>query len=214
MIKIAIGIGISITLIQIAYKRRSFKYKILLYSICIILCSIILITTKLGWWNIILLPLCTSMGIFISLLILPFTVKEAVEVTKREAKCLDIYSKLKDDDIIGKTEVFGIKQEYERDIQKLLYAITRSKKLTTQILVNLYTKIYYPISTITKKELKNHIIESINKVLIGNNIFENFEKESGDIYKEIFNIYLSILQIHEEATDNIKRLKKEIGEIY
>jgi uncharacterized protein (TIGR02145 family) len=198
MRKRAIGIGISITLIQFACKKRSSKYKILLYSICIILCSILLITTNLGWWNIILLPVCTLIGTFISLLILPFTVKEAVEITKRKAKCLDIYSKLKDDDIIGKTETYGIEEEYESDMINLLLTLTRSNVNTTKIIFNLYLKKYCPISTITKKELKNHVKESINKVLMEKNIYENFAGESEIIYKEIFNLYLSILQIHEE----------------
>lgn len=202
-----LGIIISVVFLVIKNKGRNIKFKILSYSICIIFCLRILFTTNLGWWNVIVLPFSTCIGLFISLVIKPFTVKEAVKT--RNVYCLDVYSKLKDDDIIGKTETYGLKQTYERDLKKILFAFTSSNRDTEKILFNLYTRIYYPVSTIIKKELENHVKNSINKVVIGNRYLEKSLEKSQTIYKEIFNTFLSILQIHEIATDNINRLKKE-----
>jgi hypothetical protein len=204
---IIIGIILSILLLVIKQSGRVLKFKILSFSICAILCLIILITTNLGWWYTIILPLITFVGIFLSLFILPFTVEESIE--NSVVQITDIYSMLADNDQIGKIQNIGFKQVYERQLGKLLYAFTSSVDDSNKILKNLYSEIYYPSSKITKEKISNHIHNSLDSVINGNKYLEQSLLKSANIYKQVFNIFVCILQINEEATDNLNRINKE-----
>lgn len=212
MMAIVIGIILSVLLLVIKQSGRVLRFKILSFSISAILCLILLITTNFGWWYTVLLPLITFVGVFLSLFISPLTIEESIN--KSEMQIIDNYSRLADSDQIGKIQTIGFKQGYERQLGKLLYSFTSSNDDSNKILKNLYSEIYYPSSTITKEKLANHIHISIDQVVNGNKYLEQSLHKSVNIYKHVFNIFVCILQINEEATDNIKRDREEFERKY
>ncbi len=207
MASIIIGLFLSILLIYNKQIGRNKRFKVLSFSICFLFSLTLLLLTDLGWWYIIVLPVFTFIGVFLSLIISPFTLDEAFE--SREVVIHDYYNELPDEEQIGFIKTYGFKQGYERLLNKVLYAFTSSNTDAEKIMHNLYSNIYYPSSKILKVTLVNHVHESLDKVIDGTVYLTKIRETTPNIYAYVFNIFICILQINEEATDNIKRLEME-----
>lgn len=210
MTTIIIGLFLSILLLIIKQSGRNVKFRVLSFSICFLICLTILLSTDLGWWNVIVLPICTLMGIFISLYFYPLTIKEAFD--SREVIIHDYYNELAAGEQLRNIKTYGFKQGYERLLSKVLYGFTSSNSDTEKIKFNLYSNIYYPSSEVLKETLENHVHESLDNVINQRPYLRHIRRNNPDIYDYVFNIFVCILQINEEATDNIKRLEKETEE--
>lgn len=208
MVAIIIGSVISILILLVKQRGRNIKFRVLSFLICFISCFTLLILTNLEWWNVIVLPACTFVGIFISLIISPLSVKEAFHSIPY--KINDYYSELPNGEQIGTINYYyGFKQGYERFLKKILYAFTSSNEDTDRIMQNLYSNIYYPSSKILKETLVSHIHKSLDKVINESNYLTQMKINNPNIYAHVFNLFICILQINEEATDNIKKLKEK-----
>lgn len=207
MAPIIIGLVLSIFILLVKQNGRNIRFKVLSFLICLFICLTLLLLTDLGWWNIILLPVCTFIGVFLSLFISPLTVKEAFD--SRAFEINDYYNKLYEREQIGTIKTYyGFKQGYERLLKKILYAFTSSNSDTQKIIQNLYSNIYYPSSKILKETLVNHVHKSLDTVIGESFYLMQMKRDNPNIYAYVFNIFICILQINEEATDNIKRLEK------
>jgi hypothetical protein len=167
--------------------------------------------TDWGWWYVILLPACTFIGVFLSLIISPLTLKEAFN--SRAFEINDYYNKLSEGEQIGIIKTYyGFKQGYERLLKRNLYAFTSSNNDTIKIMQNLYSNIYYPLSKTSKETLVIHVHKSLDKAIDESVYLTLMKRDNPNIYEFVFNIFICILQINEEATDNIKRIKKGMEE--
>ncbi|WP_346863935.1 hypothetical protein [uncultured Draconibacterium sp.] len=208
MTAIIISLVLSVLILLVKQRGRSIKFRILSFLICAIICTTLILLTDLGWWNVVVLPVCTFIGIFVSLIISPLTVKEAY--SGKSFKVNDYYNELPNGEQIGTINYYyGFKQGYERLLNKILYAFTSSNVDAQRIMQNLYSNIYYPSSKISKETLVNHIHTSLDDVINGSNYLIQMKINNPNIYEYVFNLFICILQINEEATDNVKKLEEK-----
>ena len=207
MVGIFIGLFLSIIFLIAKQSGRNIKFRVLSFSISFLICLIFLLLTDLGWWNIIVLPILTLISVFVSLYIHPLTLKEAFD--SKEVIIHDYYNELASEEQLCNIKTYGFKQGYERLLMKILYAFTSSNSDVEKIMSNLYSHIYYPISELRKETLESHVYKSLENVINESNYLRHAEIRGEAVYGHVFNIFLCILQINEEATDDIKRLKKE-----
>lgn len=174
-------------------------------------------------WNKVLC-LLAGVGVFLAYLLVMSLIKNAVIIRKtKEAKaadCLDLndkydylishnyYGYLSQDEI-GKCEATGFKQEYDNALFDIALRITSERTFALEIMNNLYSKIYYPISKTPLKQFKDHVITAVANVAKQDSFLDQYMKRHPDIIGLIFNLWLSQMVVHEEATDSINRLYKE-----
>ena len=72
----------------------------------------------------------------------------------------------------------------------------------------IYSKNFYPISTHTKEEILQHINNCIEKTANSSRQGNTIKINADNNIEHLFNAYVSVMSIHEEATRNIEELKK------
>lgn len=157
---------------------------------------------QLGFWNILIIPLGTTVLCFISAFMFPYGRSSA----KKEYEALngrDYYAELRGDQTIGRIDVPGFKQTYDRIMGGFVWDIVHSEHEYQTLMGLLYSKNFFPISEHTKDDVLSHIIQAISKVS------PSALKEG--VIKSIFNTYVSIMSIHEEATLERERIEKGRG---
>lgn len=120
----------------------------------------------------------------------------------------DYYNTLTQDKI-GKCKAIGFKQEYDRALFNIASEITSSKDFAMSIMNNLYSKIYYPVSDTPVALFKQHVTSSVGAVAKSDSHLRQIIKQNGDIVGLIFNLWLSQMVVHEEATDELNRIYEE-----
>lgn len=189
-------IGFLLFLFQL-FKPSSagFRY---LSIILFIAFSIAIYHAKLGGWNVLVFPVGSFLICVISAFIFPYAGKSAKEeyalVNPR-----DYYSELADDEKIGKIDVPYFKQTYDRIIIGLLTEMVTNHNDLQRLGSILYSKNFYPISEHTKHEIMQHIRFAIRETALNSNHGEYILEKSNAYIKDIFNAYVSVMSIHEEA---------------
>ena len=164
----------------------------------------------LGYWNILLIPTGVLVLCFIAAFCFPYSGTSA----KNEYMSIngqDFYSKLQDDDVIGEISVRGFKQTYDRIIAGIVTKITEKSSIKDYqtFLTLLYSKNFYPISTHTKGDIMQHINSVIEEVASKAKRGWMIEMTARDNVGLLFNAYISVMYIHEEATKEIEKIKNQ-----
>ena len=162
----------------------------------------------LGYWNIFIIPVGVSVLCFISALCFPYGVSSAhneyMTVNGR-----NYFAELCDDDKIGRIDAPGFKQTYDRIIGGVLTQIVSTQDDFQKLGNKLYSKNFYPLSIHSKAEVMKHINSAIEEVALASKYGRNIRLKAKKNLELLFNAYISVMSIHEEATRRIVELRKE-----
>ena len=159
-----------------------------------------------GYWNILIIPIGEIILCLIAAMIFPYSGKSA----SNEYMAINgrnYYAELNDNDKIGRIDAPGFKQTYDRIIAGIVGQITNNKDDLIRFGNLLYSKNFYPISNHTKKEIVLHINSVIGEVSKSSKNGVLIMKKAIENYEQLFNAYVSVMSIHEEATRQIEELK-------
>ena len=119
------------------------------------------------------------------------------------------YAELHDKDKIGRIDVPGFKQTYDRIIAGVLTQIVSTQDDFQKLGNKLYSKNFYPISIHSKAEVMKHINSAIEEVALVSKYGRSIQMKAEKNIEMLFNAYISVMSIHEEATRRIEELKIE-----
>lgn len=197
------GYIIGIVLGIIVFLMQNLKPVTIGFRVSFFLLSIVFVwgigKTDIGYWNLLVIPLGEMVLCFISAVLFPYhapTARFEYDYINGD----DYYLHLQKKDKIGRIDAPGFKQTYDRIIAGLLWDLTHNNAEHQELIRLLYSKNFYPISEHTKQEVINHILESIGAV-VKPSVFELLSEEQ---IRPIFNAYVSVMSIHEEATRGIE----------
>lgn len=162
----------------------------------------------MGYWNILIIPVGVLALCFIAALCFPYGSSSA----RNEYKTVNgrnYYAELHDEDKIGRIDAPGFKQTYDRIIGGILTQIVSTQDDFQKLGNKLYSKNFYPISTHTKAEVLHHIKSSISEVSSTSMAGKTIQGRARNNLELLFNAYVSVMSIHEEATKLIEELRKE-----
>lgn len=157
----------------------------------------------MGYWNILIIPIGVSILCFIATFCFPYGLTSA----KNEYMAVNgrnYYTELHDEDKIGRIDAPGFKQTYDRIIGGVLTQIVSTQDDFQKLGNLLYSKNFYPISTHTKAEVLHHINLAITTVVSTSIEGENIKSRARKNIELLFNTYVSVMSLHEEATRQIK----------
>lgn len=171
------------------------------FRICFLLFTVAFLwgmsKVNLGYWNILLLPTGMMILCFITAVLFPYrgiSAKQEYDAVNGR----DYYNEIQDGETIGIINAPGFKQTYDRIISGLIFEMVRNQDQYQKIISLLYSKNFYPISEHTKGEILEHIATSLKP--------STFPLREEDI-KQVFNAYVSVMSIHDEATRAIQKAK-------
>ena len=159
-----------------------------------------------GYWNILIIPIGVLVLCFIAAFSFPYRGKSAIS-EYMAVNGRDYYLELKDDDLIGNLEPPAFKQRYDRIIVGILNEICDSKEELQKFGNLLYSENFYPISRHTKKDVMEHINTVIADVAKTSKNCVAFLKKANNRIEFLFNAYVSVMSIHEEATRRIEEIR-------
>ena len=197
---IGLVLGIIIFILQ-NLKPTSIGFRISFLALTIVF-FVVIWKAHLGFWNILVIPFGISVVCLIAAFLFPYHGQSA----KSEYDSINgrnYYDEIRDGDRIGRLDVPGFKQTYDRIMEGLLWDMVNSQSDLQRLMMSIYSKNFYPISEHTKKEIVQHILSSLNSVLPPSAI-QALEKER---FKRIFNTYVAVMSIHENATRAIEDSK-------
>lgn len=206
------GYIIGLVLGIIVFLLQNFKPTSLWFRVSFLILTIAFLWgisyTHLGYWNILIIPLGELVLCFIAAFCFPYRSNSAImEYTTINGR--NYYAELRDGDKIGRIDAPGFKQTYDRIIAGVLTKIV-SKQDDFQKLGNLlYSKNFYPISEHTKAEVLLHIFSAITEVANASTDGRNIQVRARDSIESLFNAYVSVMSIHEEATRRIDEINQE-----
>lgn len=119
------------------------------------------------------------------------------------------YLELHDEDMIGRIDAPGFKQTYDRIIAGVLTQIVRTKNDFQRFGSLLYSKNFYPLSNHTKNDVMQHINSVIAEVSRTSKDGNNIREKATSNLELLFNTYVSVMSIHEEATREIEEIETE-----
>ena len=160
----------------------------------------------IGWGNLIAIPLGVNILCFISAFCFPYKGIAAQKEYMYINGC-NYYTELKDDDLIGEIQCPGLKQTYDRIMEGIISDVVITPDDLNKLMNLLYSKNFYPISTHTKQEVMQHINYAVQKVAIESRHGDTILMYAEDNIALIFNTYISVMSIHEEATKRIEELR-------
>lgn len=198
-------IGVLILLMQIA-KPVSNKFRLL--SIILAVISIYYTSTlDIHIWNSILTPFLVLVSCFISAIVFPYTASNSYN-DYNSINGEDYYDNLSMNDKIGMVNVPGIKQTYIRILDGIITSSCNTIKEYKTFKSCIMSKNLYPISEQTKAKVISHINESIKSACLNSNNYTNLYSKLKNKEQEIFNVYVSIMRIHEDATNTLKDIER------
>ena len=113
------------------------------------------------------------------------------------------YIEFHDGDKIGRINAPGFKQTYDRIIEGILTYITSTPSDYQRFGYLLYGENFYPISTHTKNDIIQHINSVIAEVSNSSKYGTSIRIRALNNIELLFNAYVSVISIHEEATRRI-----------
>lgn len=119
------------------------------------------------------------------------------------------YDVFRDDDTIGRIDPPGFKQTYDRIIVGILTNITSNQADLHNFGNMLYSNNFYPISQHTKKEILQHINSVVAHVASISNDCNNIRLKAKPYIEPLFNAFISVMAIHEEATRRIEEIENQ-----
>ena len=162
----------------------------------------------LGYKNLFIIPLGELVLCFISAFCFPYDGKSALteyKVTNGE----NYYANLHDKDKIGRIEVPGFKQTYDRIMGGIITQLVTNPDELQKMGNLIYSKNFYPISIHTKEEVLQHLNTCIDEVAKSSKYGKTIRIEANKNIAIIFNTYVSVMSIHEEATREIEEIMKK-----
>ena len=205
-----VGYIIGIVLGVIFFLLQNLKPTSIGFRIAFLILSIAFIWgisyAQLGYWNILIIPLGIMVLCFLAALCFPYGGNSA----KNEYMYINgqnYYKELQNGDLIGRIEVPGFKQTYDRILGGILFQIASSEDDFQSLRKALYSKNFYPISTHTKDEIVQHILWAIEEVANSSTDGNSIRSKAEDNIESLFNAFVSVMSIHEEATRNLEQLK-------
>jgi len=206
-----VGYIIGIVLGVIIFLLQNFKPTSVGFRIAFLILTIAFIWgisyAQLGYWNILVIPVGVMVLCFFVALCFPYGGDSA----KSEYMYINgqnYYMELQNEDLIGRIEVPGVKQTYDRILNGILFEIASSDDEFKSLGKALYSKNFYPISIHTKEEIVQHIRWAFEMVANSSSNGYSIRSKAEDNIESIFNAYVSVMSIHEEATRNIEQLKR------
>ena len=205
-----VGYIIGIVLGVIFFLLQNLKPTSIGFRIAFLILSIAFIWgisyAQLGYWNILIIPLGIMVLCFLAAFCFPYGGNSA----KNEYQYINgqnYYKELQNGDLIGRIEVPGFKQTYDRILGGILFQIASSEDDFQSLRKALYSKNFYPISTHTKDEIVQHILWAIEEVANSSTDGNSIRSKAEDNIESLFNAFVSVMSIHEEATRNLEQLK-------
>lgn len=162
-----------------------------------------------GLWHLLVMPLGEFAVCFISAILFPYNSFSA-KTEYESVNGRDYYSELKDSDLIGRIKAPGFKQTYDRIIEGILFDLVTSGDELNRFGAKIYSKNFYPISSHTKSEVLAHLIDAIDEMSYNSAYGYSLNKRANKNIKLLFNSYVSVMSIHEEATRRIEQLKNDM----
>ena len=206
------GYIIGLVLGIIVFLLQNFKPTSLWFRVSFLILSIVFLWgisyAHLGYWNILIIPLGELVLCFIAALCFPFSSSTAI-MEYMTTNGRNYFVELNDGDRIGRINAPGFKQTYDRIIAGLLTKIVSNQDDFQKLGNLLYSKNFYPISSHTKAEVMQHIVSAITEVAETSTDGRNIQISARDNIEHLFNAYVSVMSIHEEATRQIDELSKE-----
>ena len=161
-----------------------------------------------GYWNILIIPAGVLVLCFISALCFPYGIASAsTEYAVINGR--NYYAELHDEDKIGRINPPGFKQTYDRIIVGILTQIVCTQNDLHRFGKLLYSKNFYPISSRTKEEVMKHINSVIYDVANSSKYGDEIRQKAQKNIEALFNAYVSVMAIHEEATLSIEEIKSD-----
>lgn len=200
---IGLVIGVIIFLLQ-NFKPTSNSFRVLFLILTIAFIWGISYA-NLGYWNIAVIPIGVIFLCFIAAFIFPYGAQSA----KTEYDAINgrnYFAEMNENDKIGRIYPPMFKQTYDRIMSGILSHIVSSQSELQELGNLLYSKNFYPISSHTKKEVLQHIRQSIETVASFSPHGKSIQIKAEQNIEHIFNTFVSVMAIHEEAT----REKNEI----
>lgn len=159
----------------------------------------------LGGWNILVIPIGETVLCFVSAFCFPYNNKSAL-MEYESVNGENYYANLSDEDLIGVISPGGFKQTYDRIMSGILFEIVNNQNELQEFGNLLYSKNFYPISIHTKREVMQHINSCIEEMANSSKHGNAIRSKSEERIEQIFNTYISVMSIHEEATNSIYKL--------
>ena len=160
----------------------------------------------IGWWNVLVIPLGVNILCFISAFCFPYKGISARQ-EYMHANGRNYYAELKDDDQIGEIHAPAFKQTYDRIMEGIITEVVITPDDLKKLLNLLYSKNFYPISIHTKQEIMQHINNAVYKVARESRFGDTIPMKAKENIELIFNTYVSVMSIHEDATKRIEELR-------
>ena len=203
---IGLVLGVVIFVLQNLKPTSSwFRISFLVMTIAFLWC---ISYAHLGYWNIFIIPVGVSVLCFISALCFPYGISSAYN-EYMTVNGRNYFAELCDDDKIGRIDAPGFKQTYNRIIGGVLTQIVSTQDDFQKLGIKLYTKNFYPLSIHSKAEVMKHINSAIEEVALASKYGRNIRLKAKKNLELLFNAYISVMSIHEEATRRIEELRKE-----
>lgn len=202
---IGLVLGILVFLFQ-NFKPTSFGFRILFLLLTIAFLWGISYA-HLGYWQILVMPIGETVLCLISAICFPYggtSAQNGYEVINGR----NYYAELRYDEKIGKISAPGFKQTYDRIISGILFKIVDSQEDLVRFGNLLYSKNFYPISIHTKNDVMDHINMVINETSRLSKNGDAIQKKARSCIELLFNAYVSVMSLHEEATDRINELRR------
>lgn len=203
---IGLVLGIIVFLLQ-NLKPTSFWFRILFLILTIAFFWAISYAHAV-FWNILIIPIGVLVLCFVAAFCFPYGSSSA----RNEYMAVNgrnYYLELQDDDNIGRIDAPGFKQTYDRIIAGVLTQIVRTQDDFQRFGNLLYSKNFYPISIHTKEEVMRHINSVITEMSNSSKDGRNIRIKAENNIETLFNTYVSVMSIHEEATRRIKGIEEE-----
>ena len=203
---IGLILGIAVFIFQ------NFKPTSILFRVSFFVLSVVFFWSisfaDVGFWNVFLIPFGESLLCFISAMIFPYSSSSA-RIEYMHVNGRDYYSELDKHERIGNLEVGAFKQTYERIIKGILLDIATTKDEFRRLKFMIYSNNFYPISLHTKSEVIAHLSNAIEYTSLTSNFGEQIKRKANKNFDLLFNAFVSLMSIHEEATKAIEKLRKE-----
>lgn len=202
------GYVIGLVLGVIIFLLQNFKPTSIWFRISFLILTIAFLWgisyAHMGYWNILLIPVGVFVLCFICAFCFPYSSKSAIN-EYMVVNGRNYYAELHDDDRIGRIDPPGLKQTYDRIMAGIVSKIVTNKSDFQRFGSLIYSKNFYPISEHTKAEIMNHINGVVDDVAELSDEGLSIRLKAESCIEQLFNTYVSVMSIHEEATRRIEK---------